>query len=50
MDLNARVDLNCGQNDGWTENRTPIPHLAKAGVTKKGEAFAMQKFLIFFFQ
>ena len=29
MDLNARVDVNCGR----TENRTPISHLAKAGAT-----------------
>ena len=48
MDLNARVDVNCGRNDrrtdGWTEGRTggrktgrlgPISHLAKAGATKK---------------
>ena len=38
MDLNARVDVNCGrkdgQTDGPTENRTPISHLAKAGATK----------------
>ena len=35
MDLNARVDVNCGQKDGRTdgrtENRTPK---AKAGATK----------------
>ena len=30
MDLNTRVDVNCGQKDGRTENRTPISHLAKA--------------------
>ena len=38
MDLNARVDENCGRNVGRTvgqrENRTPIPHLAKEGATK----------------
>ena len=34
MDLNARVDVNCGQKDGRTENRTPISHLAKACATK----------------
>ena len=38
MDLNARVDVNCGQKDrqtdGLTENWTPISHLAKAGATK----------------
>ena len=38
MDLNARVDINCGQKDGWTdgltENQMPISHLAKAGATK----------------
>ena len=38
MDLNARVDVNCGRKDGrmdgLTENRTPISHLAKAGATK----------------
>ena len=42
MDLNARVDVNCGRKDGrtdgrkdgQTENRTPISHLAKAGATK----------------
>ena len=33
MDLNARVDVNCGWKDGRTENRTPISHLAKAGET-----------------
>ena len=41
MDLNARVDENCGQKDGlmvWrtdrrTENRTPISHFTKAGAT-----------------
>ena len=37
MDLNARVDVNCGrkdgQTDGQTENQTPISHLAKAGAT-----------------
>ena len=35
MDLNARVDVNCGRKtDGRTENRTSISHLAKAGATK----------------
>ena len=34
MDLNARVDVNCGRKDGRMENRTPISHLAKAGATK----------------
>ena len=41
MDLNARVDENCGRKDGRTdeltdgrtENRMPISHLAKAGAT-----------------
>ena len=35
MDLNARVDVNCGRKDGRTENRTPISHLAKAVATIK---------------
>ena len=39
MDLNARVDVNCGRKDippdGQTETWTPILHLAKAGETKK---------------
>ena len=39
MDLNARVDVNCGRKDGRkdgrTENRTPISYLAKAGASKK---------------
>ena len=34
MDLNARVYVNCGPKDGRMENRMPISHLAKAGVTK----------------
>ena len=38
MDLNARVDVNCGRKDGrmdgQTENRMPISHLAKVGATK----------------
>ena len=34
MDFSASVDVNCGRRDGLTENRTPISHLAKAGVTK----------------
>ena len=46
MDLNARVDVNCGRKDGqtdgrmdgWTdgrmENGMTISHLAKAGATK----------------
>ena len=37
MDLNARVDVNCGQKDGRTDgrkNRAPKLRLAKAGVTK----------------
>ena len=34
MDLNARVDVNCGWKDGQMENRTPISHLARAGATK----------------
>ena len=46
MDVNARVDVNCGRKDGRmdgrtngltdrrTENRTPMSHLAKAGATK----------------
>ena len=34
MNLNAKVDVNCGRKDGRTENRTPISHLAKAGATK----------------
>ena len=41
MDLNARVEVNCrrkdgrtdGLKDGQTENRMPISHLAKAGLT-----------------
>ena len=41
MDLNARVDVNCGREDGrtdgltdgQTENWTPMSHLAKAGTT-----------------
>ena len=41
MDLNARVDVNCGQKDGrrdvqtdgLTENRRPISNLALAGAT-----------------
>ena len=53
MDLNARVDVNCGRMDGWmdgqtdrrtsgltdgrTENRTPTSHLAKAEVRQKCE-------------
>ena len=47
MDLNARVDVNCGRKDertdgqtyGRTENQTPISHLAKAGATKSDELF-----------
>ena len=47
MDLNARVDVNCGWKDGQmerlmdgqTENRTPISHLAKAGATKKSKKY-----------
>ena len=34
MDLNARVDKNCGRKDGQTENQRPILHLVKAGATK----------------
>ena len=42
MDLNVRVDVNCGRKDGRTdgrtggrtENQTPVSHLAKAGATK----------------
>ena len=34
MNFNARVDVNCGQKDGRTENRTPISHLAEAGAKK----------------
>ena len=46
MDLNARVDVNCGRKDGRTDgrtdrqtdkNRTPISHLAKAGATKNSK-------------
>ena len=32
MDINARIDVNCGRKDGRTGNRTPISHLA--GETK----------------
>ena len=32
MDLNAKVDVNCGWKEGRTENRTVL-HLAKAGTT-----------------
>ena len=47
MDLNARVDVNCGRKDGRmdgltdgrTENRTPISHLAEAGATKTDTIF-----------
>ena len=39
MDLNARVDVNCGRKDrrtdGRTKNWTPISHLAKAGAILK---------------
>ena len=34
MDLNARVDVNCGRKEGQMENLTPISHLAKADATK----------------
>ena len=35
MDLNARVNVNCGWEDGRMDgNWTPISHLAKAGATK----------------
>ena len=34
MDLNVRVDVNCGRKGGRTENRTPVWHLAKAGAKK----------------
>ena len=47
MDLNARVDVNCGRTDGRTaglglpdgrmKNRTPLSHLATAGETKNGK-------------
>ena len=33
MDLNARVDVNCGRKDGRMENCTPTSHLATAGAT-----------------
>ena len=39
MDLNARVDVNCGRKDGRTENWKPISHLAKAGATKNGHVY-----------
>ena len=35
MDLNARVDVNCGRKDGRTENLTPILHFAKAKVGRE---------------
>ena len=52
MDLNARVDVICGQKDGrtdgltdgQTENRTPISHLAKAGATKTTSVSFVIKF------
>ena len=34
MDLNARVDVNCGPKDGLMENQMPISHFANAGATK----------------
>ena len=36
MDLNARVDVNCGRKDGRTDalKTGGISHLAKAGATK----------------
>ena len=52
MDLNARVDLNCGCKDGGIdrlmdgqmEDRTPISHLAKAGATKTVKPFLLKYF------
>ena len=36
-----------GKTDGWTDgqtkNRTPISHLAKAGVTKKLKMYVQRK-------
>ena len=54
MDLNARVDVNCGRKDGRTdglaegrtENRTPISHLAKAGATIKTVTETLREVLI----
>ena len=47
MDLNATVDVNCEREDGrtacWTENRTPISPLAKAGATKNDTDERKQK-------
>ena len=53
MDLNARVDINCGRKegrtDGWTKNRMPISHLAKAGATKMSK-FVWSGMIFFFVQ
>ena len=49
MDLKARVDVNCGRRDGLTENRTHMPHTAKADATMR-TAFALQNLYIFFQQ
>ena len=46
MDLNARVDVNCGRKDGRTENRTPISHLAKAGATKMAKNMVTYQYII----
>ena len=37
MDLKTRVDVNCEQKDGRTENQTPTSHTAKAGATKRNK-------------
>ena len=34
MDLKARVDVNCEQEDRQMENKMPMSHTAKAGATK----------------
>ena len=34
MNLKARVEVNCEQEDGQMENQMPMSHTAKAGVTK----------------
>ena len=43
MDLNARVDINCGRKDRQTENWMPISHLAKAAATKTYLLLSQQK-------
>ena len=51
MDLNARVDINCGQKDGWTDGLTggrKTRCLYRTLLRRVRQKYLYQKFILFY--